>query len=857
MVIIYHLLAAIDTIIYGLASSILGIIYEIATTDFFKPEQINAVANRIYIVVGVVMLFKLVISAVQYLVNPEAFDDKEKGLVGVIRKSAISIVLIAVAPMIFNFLIAIQKPIISTIPSIVFGTRATEKTDTNSIGFDISFQVLQAFVKARDGHDASVGINDATHSYEIHDLWSFNEHVTDGCPKISLFGLFSTDSCDYDYMIIISTLCGGFLCYVLLSMLLDVSIRTIKFGIIQILAPIPISSYVFSKDKLTKFVKTAGTVYADLFIRMAIIYFIIFAIKAVIIENNLINFLAINGGGVANTGDWFKNVIVNIAIIFGLLMFAKNAPKFISELLGLPDVGSGEMADMFKPAWQRAGGAAGALVNPARNAVSNWRKAMDNNVDWGDRKHRRRLNALRHAIGGFGKGALDAAEGVMAGDDWAKMRDRHNKSVAQSAKHGAAAYMRRTSKAAVDAENATAMSKMEQFKNFFREKKVDLHERLENKRQLAESAFETALNNNESRIKTLRNELMEKSLTSEERTSKINELTALEKEYAEMKSHAGKQKWISKKERELVAADLATEGKQYVSDKIAELNHRIDDANAEYQMASDSEKVRISKEILALQKQKSDLESLDISKIDDEMLEYVTTGELKTKEPEISRTSIFRGKVDQFFGGEGFTGQGYIDTAELLKNNRSSLYTGESMTKMRQNANVLVDENGNEATFVVKFTNGKLGSDGKPIRYSYSYVADLKRRADAGDPTLDLKKEGFENSAMLQSAFEDMEKQAAEAYVTANVAANDPSVKSEWKLRKGYNPNLTIVEGISRLKAQLAAANIPKDEKDRLLKELSENPGKFFKGASDEQEVLRTIGSRISAYNSGKKDSGS
>ena len=29
-------------------------------------------------------------------------------------------------------------------------------------------------------------------------------------------------------------------------------------------------------------------------------------------------------------------------------MFAKNAPKFLSELLGLPDIGSGDMKEMFK-----------------------------------------------------------------------------------------------------------------------------------------------------------------------------------------------------------------------------------------------------------------------------------------------------------------------------------------------------------------------------------------------------------------------------------------------------------------------------------------------------------------------------
>ena len=409
MVIIYHLLAAIDTIIYGLASSMFRIIYDIATTEFFKPEQIETVANRIYIVVGVLMLFKLVISAVQYMINPDVFDDKDKGMAGILKKIVISIALIVVVPSIFNFMIAMQGSIIKTLPSIILGSNASEKTDDESIGFDLSFQVLQAFVKARDGKGGSVGDNG-----EIHDLWSFNEHVTDGCPPVSLFGIISTDNCEYDYMIIVSTLAGGFLCYVLLSMILDIAIRTIKFGIIRILAPIPISSYIFSKDKLSKFAKTTITVYTDLFIRMAIVYFIIFAIQEIVIKNNLINVLSVNNGGVSDTGDWFRGVVVNIAIIFGLLMFASKAPKFISELLGLPDVTSGDMADMFKPAWQRVGGfaAPGAAIGAYRNAR-----------DYGETPRRAQMRAFTAGLHATGTRLRDIASGKSLSESYKTSKD--------------------------------------------------------------------------------------------------------------------------------------------------------------------------------------------------------------------------------------------------------------------------------------------------------------------------------------------------------------------------------------------------------------------------------------------------
>ena len=230
--------------------------------------------------------------------------------------------------------------------------------------------------------------------------------------------------------------------------------------------------------------------------------------------------------------------------------------------------------------------------------------------------------------------------------------------------------------------------------------------------------------------------------------------------------------------------------------------------------------------------------------------------EIKTekldKQRDISGWTITKGKADAFFGGAGFTGKGYIDTADLLKNNRSSLYTGEAMTKMRQNADILVEADGvTPAKFTAKFTMPGAGD----VKLTYAEMADLKKQVDNG--TIDiatLHSKGFENGAMVQSAFEDIEKQAAEAYVTANMSAADSSVTSKFKLKGNAAANTTIVEGIKRMKAQIASSNIPREERDALLKELSEDPGKFFKSASDKQEKMRTKGSRISAYNSGNTD---
>ena len=358
MSLIYSLFGLLDYAVYSIASVLIRVIVALAGEPIFSPGQIESIVDKVYIVVGVLMLFKLVISAIQYMVNPDTFDDKDKGLIGILKKTAISLGLIVLMPAIFDFAIEMQQPIIESLPKIILSDGANVDNKASDTGEKVSFEVLRSFIGSKNSDGSSKQLED---NDKIHSIETFREHIADGCPTLFL------GNCHYNYMILISTICGGFLVYVLLSLTLDVAIRTIKFAIIRILAPIPISSYIYNKDKLSKFTKTAVQVYTDLFIRMAIIYFIIFAIEAVFKSELLVN--------TDPNRDFFMNLVVKVALIFGLLMFAKQAPKFISELLGLPDIGAGDMADMFKPAWQRAGGAAvpiGMAKAAAGNAVNNW-----------------------------------------------------------------------------------------------------------------------------------------------------------------------------------------------------------------------------------------------------------------------------------------------------------------------------------------------------------------------------------------------------------------------------------------------------------------------------------------------------
>ena len=71
-------------------------------------------------------------------------------------------------------------------------------------------------------------------------------------------------------------------------------------------------------------------------------------------------------------GDYghVRGFLVVLFLIVGLLLFAKEAPKFISDMLGVGD-GFGDIADMFKgQGWKAMSGVAGSVYNSASAGVS-------------------------------------------------------------------------------------------------------------------------------------------------------------------------------------------------------------------------------------------------------------------------------------------------------------------------------------------------------------------------------------------------------------------------------------------------------------------------------------------------------
>ena len=70
----------IDKIVFNFISSIYDLLITIARTSVLTQADIADMADRIYKLLAVFMIFKVTLSLITYVVNPDDFSDKSKGV---------------------------------------------------------------------------------------------------------------------------------------------------------------------------------------------------------------------------------------------------------------------------------------------------------------------------------------------------------------------------------------------------------------------------------------------------------------------------------------------------------------------------------------------------------------------------------------------------------------------------------------------------------------------------------------------------------------------------------------------------------------------------------------------------------
>ena len=337
--------------IYKLIINLYKLFEMLCNAVLIDNSVLSNIYHRIGLVLGVIMLFRVIFSFIKYLINPDELQDKEKGAFNLVKKIIVVIVMLGSVSYLFDFAYKIQKGLLSTEDggNVVSRLLLPYNVNTDKFGAVFSENILFSFYSL---NDETIGSDEYTICSNYIDKLRLNienEYVEDfsigfNCldkvvEKSDAAGE-KIDTFVIHYNGILSVVVGLLICWFLLTYCFSVGVRVVQLTFLQIIAPMPIISYLSpQKDGMfQKWGKMCITTYLDVFIRVAIINFIVLLIGIIMDSFESFNsvFWASTGAGLGNRG------FLRVIIILALLQFAKKAPELIKELLPKSWAASGD-----------------------------------------------------------------------------------------------------------------------------------------------------------------------------------------------------------------------------------------------------------------------------------------------------------------------------------------------------------------------------------------------------------------------------------------------------------------------------------------------------------------------------------
>ena len=411
--------AAFDSI----AVTLLGAIYKI----FFLVANATIISGDV--ILGIIMIFKLAMSILNIIINPDIIKDQKQGAGKMVIRIVVALFMLTlVIPInipnaakhslnsyindhgiLFGFLYKAQDSILSEniIAKLVLGTAydsSSNSMDINNlsdIGNAMASTVLKVFVRINVIDDTAppcedsdtcenticaVEVNASHYAEENIAPEVILNHINDDCNNSSVGKRYA-----FAYTPFVGALVMLIMTIIILGFTVDIAVRAIKLAVLRLIAPVPIISYINPPKQgggaFDNWTKTLISTYVDLFVRIAIVYLGLFLIQVVL-----------NGGmdifGNNAKGYTFVYGVSLVFIILGILIFIRQAPQFIKDILGIKGkpMGNVGLSSMMAGTASLIGGAGLAGAGAA-------------------------------AIGTFGAASQAAAQGKPAPSGWAAGRD--------------------------------------------------------------------------------------------------------------------------------------------------------------------------------------------------------------------------------------------------------------------------------------------------------------------------------------------------------------------------------------------------------------------------------------------------
>lgn len=333
-----------DTQLVKLIGTVFSYFNQLLTMEMFSKELMDELLRNVYVFIGVIMFFRLMMLVIKYLINPDMINDAKAGVASLIQRVVIGCCGILFIPTIFNLANELQVAILEDgiIQQLIIPHDMVDQMEDkiNQGGHYIGTYVLAGFLSPNSSASSA-------------DVKQFDLGVQQGdLSNIDINeGGFLTQKFKYDYFFFISTLALGYVFYYMLKYCIDIAGRCFKLLLYKLIAPIAMIEYMIngSQDGVFKQWLTATiSTYAMLFVRILAIWFVLLVTTLMGDDSGAY------AGELLTNNDYFLRAIIIIA----LLGFMMDLPKLVGQIFGLDLEQEGSASGVLKQVGGMVKGAA-------------------------------------------------------------------------------------------------------------------------------------------------------------------------------------------------------------------------------------------------------------------------------------------------------------------------------------------------------------------------------------------------------------------------------------------------------------------------------------------------------------------
>ena len=430
----------IDSVVYFLVKVAYKLFLALAQFELFNDSAFEYLINRTYIVIGVISLFIVAYSLLNAIINPDNASKGNKSVTKIVKNIIIAIIGVAVMPTIFSYFYYFQKVVLCNnfIPRLIL--QQVNKNDTttlNNTAEELPELIFESFfypnkLESTDNSNSEddpvmseasgIKIEESNpKSEEETDTYTLAEAYDNAKGGMSFWKAFSpfifsqpgVRDNSIQYLIILSTIAGGYIAYVFLNLCLDMGIRAVKLGYLELIAPLAImTTIVPGQDGVFKnWSKKTISCAVEVFTRLFVVVFAVYLVSTIkdILQPSFSSTLC----GIEL--NFVYILLLRAIIYFSIFAFAKQAPKFFSEATGIKSDGFkiGLLDKMKENGMAQAFGAmGGGITSGVRNGVLGAKNIGEAKGLW---------NKTKAAVGGFNSAVAGTASGMRRG--WMNTKD--------------------------------------------------------------------------------------------------------------------------------------------------------------------------------------------------------------------------------------------------------------------------------------------------------------------------------------------------------------------------------------------------------------------------------------------------